>query len=226
MGETLRIRAVHADGEPVLDVPRTDPLPDPRRVQMLGVDGYDVTLTLAGDAPDAYEVREIAIAKNVGAPPITSSALRSVPVARLTRAAAQFLSIRQSLPGESWGDIEERTMFGRQEVLASAAFRQALELPEFEGLPALAWTEGGVKLADSGMPTAYKHAGPSSDFTADAVAGLYRLGEHLGAAPVRFVGDALGLPGSTASHWVRLARRSGKLEPATRRRRADRLHDA
>lgn len=196
-------------------------------MQILDVDGYDVTLALSGDAPDGYEVREVSIAATAGAPSITSSALRAVPVAKLARAAAAFLATPgESTFGEPWGNIEMRTMIGRQEVNDHAAFRQALDLPEFAGLPALIWRDGRVTLRDKGLRVHYKRSGPSAAVTSDVVAGLYRLGEYLGAAPVRFVGDVLGLPGSTASHWVRLARQAGKLEPATRRRRADRLHDA
>ena len=51
-----------------------------------------------------------------------------------------------------------------------------------------------------------------------AVADVYHLAYVTGAAPTKTVMERLGLPRSTASRWIRMARERGLLGPATPRK--------
>lgn len=59
--------------------------------------------------------------------------------------------------------------------------------------------------------------GPSED-DLRAVADVYQLAHVTGGAPTKTVMERLGLPRSTASRWVRMARERGLLGPATPRK--------
>jgi hypothetical protein len=61
-----------------------------------------------------------------------------------------------------------------------------------------------------------RHGGGPSDEDLRAVADIYQLGYMTGGAPTKTVMDRLGLPRSTASRWIRMARERGLLGPTTR----------
>jgi hypothetical protein len=60
--------------------------------------------------------------------------------------------------------------------------------------------------------------GGPSDSDLRAVADVYQLAYVTGGAPTKTVTQRLGLPRSTASRWIRMARERGLLGPATPRK--------
>jgi hypothetical protein len=60
--------------------------------------------------------------------------------------------------------------------------------------------------------------GGPSDEDIRAVADVYQLAYVTGGAPTKTVMERLGLPRSTASRWIALARKQGMLGPATPRK--------
>jgi hypothetical protein len=77
---------------------------------------------------------------------------------------------------------------------------------------ALTWA-GPVMLSER----ARAGGGPSED-DLRAVADVYQLAYVTGGAPTKTVMERLGLPRSTASRWIRMARERGLLGPATPRK--------
>ena len=63
-----------------------------------------------------------------------------------------------------------------------------------------------------------RSGGGPSDADLRTVAALYQVAYATGGAPTKLVMNRLGLPRSTASRWVRMARERGLLGPATPRK--------
>jgi hypothetical protein len=76
----------------------------------------------------------------------------------------------------------------------------------------LTWT-GPITLSERA-----RHGGGPSDEDLRAVADVYQIGYVTGAPPTKMVMERLGLPRSTASRWIRMARERGLLGPATPRK--------
>lgn len=114
------------------------------------------------------------------------------------------------------------TTEGLREVRITAFLRMAVEgnllrvgPTEYDGQTS-SW-----KLTPTGPIALSERAragGGPSDADLRAVADVYQLAHVTGAAPTKTVMGRLGLPRSTASRWIRMARERGLLGPATPRK--------
>jgi hypothetical protein len=114
------------------------------------------------------------------------------------------------------------TTEGLREIPVAAFLRAALEFHLMRGGPViregntstltLTWA-GPIALSER----ARAGAGPSEK-DLRAVADVYQLAYVTGGAPTKTVMERLGLPRSTASRWIRMARDRGLLGPATPRK--------
>jgi hypothetical protein len=87
--------------------------------------------------------------------------------------------------------------------------------PTDDGGYKAAWPHWSIKPALSERARA---GGGPSDEDLRSIATVYQVAYALGAPPTRTVMERFGLPRSTASRWIRVARERGLLGPATPRK--------
>jgi len=108
------------------------------------------------------------------------------------------------------------------EALRSIAVATLLHVAaEFNVMPTAPTDGGGYKATWPMLPMLSERAqagGGPSDEDLRLVATVYQVAYATGGPPAKTVMDRLGLPRSTASRWIALARKRGLLGPATPRK--------
>lgn len=228
MTTVFRVRMVDKDDRPVtatndggvplparFEVQPAHPRPDERW-------GFDLFLTL--DMVDGeLEITRLEVGRPVTGPNVTASTLREVDVSGALEACRIAYSDFDVHDWEAVGDEGVRISIVRDwDMIRGLGLDRLRDGKGAVGFPPLYQREDGSYYVSDGFTDRLRSAGPSSDETTHAVAWLYKFAVAYNMAPVAFIGDALGVPARTASHWVKLARQAGKVPASTRQPRSDR----
>lgn len=193
-------------------------VPIPATVRFDDIAGCDVELRLDLEESGRLVPRAVSIEAREGSPAVTGTTLRELKVSELVRAAGRYLQ----------GAEDYLTDFGTKPEDLGTMPPQTIPILSPDETTALnedlflrtILSEGDELRAKQSFIDKLRKAGPSSEKTGNAIAHLYRLAERQGRPPNRFIEQLLALSPATASHWVKLARRNGYLEPSTRRTRS------
>lgn len=184
------------------------------------IPGCDVILTIEQRGEDWPVLVGLELEANdpSATNPITSGALRQVRIAELIQ-----LATRQALhvgTDTALASVHTRASLFSHDEIVNHEYRDEDYLPDQV-----------VSRGDELRPTAdwltrAKAGGITGPRTLRSVAALYRQAIEYGVAPNPWVQRWLDVSSSTASYWIRCARREGLLPPSTRKPRSDRKSDA
>jgi hypothetical protein len=130
--------------------------------------------------------------------------------------AGRFVVDRLTIQRSEYG--RPITTEGIREIGVATLLHQAVEL---NVMHTEATGDGGYKATWPTMPILSQHArtgGGPSDEDLRVLAMVYQVAYATGTPPTKTVMLRLGLPRSTASRWIRMARNRGLLGPATPRK--------
>lgn len=114
----VRIRTEAADWRSAVEVAPGLVIPSPVWVRAEDVNGYDVALEVVPEG-GRLVARNVSVQRRNGGPPITGEALRSIPVARLVRAAAECARLGH-VQGEGDTKLTSVSPLGGEQVLQHA----------------------------------------------------------------------------------------------------------
>lgn len=186
-----------------------------------------------GKYGNELQVDKFEIWREIGDPPISPSTLRDVPVADAMTAIHQFIQrprafsplimaeymeFSDEVP-ETWGHPRSVRIAVDVDNMAEKSLE---ELQKLEDFPPLIESGDTYKIEDSGYIEWLRSEGPGANDVQQVVRLMFLFAKSRKFAPIKFLSEVLGIPQSTASHWVKLTRESGVLPPATRRARTDR----
>lgn len=194
------------------------------------IHGYRIRVDVESPA-GILEISRLEIQRTYDEPAISAATLREVSPSEILAAIQTFVvnpsaadrlltaSHHDEPAPDTWGSGHTVQLFQDLDTLSTLTLP---ELRALDGFPPL-HEVGGTFVLDSDDYTAdLRDKGPSNTDVQIAVKWLYLFAQSRKIAPTRFISEALGIPQSTASHWVKLTREGGQLPPATRRTRSDR----
>lgn len=196
------------------------------------VGGFVVTVKARKTTDGTWEVCGVSVESPEGPQPVTASTFREIGVGTLIRAALLDLHQREthrdqfgtdptqpskvsmSTEADMWHLFAEAAARGRDGYAKDGKGR-----PTLDGwaLPDVRETDRGDWALSETATAELRRFGPSSSQASWVVATAARFCESKGLPVTGGVATVLGLPYSTASHWLKLARQSGWV-PASGRR--------
>lgn len=208
------------------DVPNLPyPVPVPAVLDLDYRTGYTLRVRFDLDGSGAFGLRSLAVSADDGTPDVTGKVLRSIRVGELVSHVQRYLrSARldyQHLGGLAGATLREQREFSSPQEFMAWAESQREPEPKYSDKrlpPSVVLTSEGMHISAKELAK-LRELGPSHPYTASMVATLYRGAEEHGVPPVQIVQERLGIPKRTASHWVKVAREVGALEPSRRKPR-------
>lgn len=229
MGASYEARTVNQNGEPLkksryetLDLPARFEIRDTNSEAGSPISDYSFFIEV-DQSGDSMEISELTIKRFGLAPAITTTTLREIPI-------TDFLAVcRMSLGatgesrtfGEPWGNWGTYSLVDEYDILRRMSLDQ-MKNGGLKDFPPLVERGGEFIIEDEDFLTNLRKLGPSHEKVQTTIKWLYTFAEMKNLAPVGFIKSTLGIPSSTASHWVKLARQSGALPPTVRRSRTAR----